>query len=202
MDNKNRIKLNDFPVNLYEINGCTFFKYREVIYCYLLKIPCTKELLKISESNIYRKTNKGRYSCSYINADGLVEWINHSLRFTPREKAKYIKELIELKLVSENTQSATTTKELTFFSLLTDILNQIGITDIKRQYNIDDYLVDCIINNSLVIEFNENNHIGYDKEEEEKRYNIIKQKGYEIISVLDDKKNLGVYIGNILKKII
>ena len=72
---------------------------------------------------------------------------------------------------------------------------------IERQYPIEPYCVDILINKSIVVEIDENRHIGYDKIDEINRTNFLIGKGYKIIRI-DNKVNIGKFIGIVYKCIM
>ena len=61
--------------------------------------------------------------------------------------------------------------------------------------------VDILINKSIIVEIDENRHIGYDKIDEINRTNFLIGKGYKIIRI-DNKVNIGKFIGIVYKCIM
>ena len=94
--------------------------------------------------------------------------------------------------------------ETNFMKELNDAFNELGYTDMRKQYNVYDGIVcDAYINinnKKIIIEFDENRHIAYDENKETIRENKILECGYYIIRI-DDKSSIGKSIGFILKSI-
>lgn len=93
-------------------------------------------------------------------------------------------------------------KELEFINELKDFLSEFGIKG-TPQYKVDDkYRIDYYITNlKIAIEYDENNHNAYDKNEEISREKyIIEKLGCRFIRVSDDKTNAS-NIGIIAKKL-
>ena len=93
-------------------------------------------------------------------------------------------------------------KELEFINELKDFLSEFGIKGIP-QYKVDDkYRIDYYITNlKIAIEYDENNHNAYDKNEEISREKyIIEKLGCRFIRVSDDKTNAS-NIGIIAKEL-
>ena len=93
-------------------------------------------------------------------------------------------------------------KELEFINELKDFLSEFGIKGIP-QYKVDDkYRIDYYITNlKIAIEYDENNHNAYDKNEEISREkHIIEKLGCRFIRVSDDKTNAS-NIGIIAKEL-
>lgn len=72
---------------------------------------------------------------------------------------------------------------------------------IERQYPIEPYCVDILINKSIIVEIDENRHIGYDTIDEINRTNFLIGKGYKVIRI-DNKVNIGKFIGIVYKCIM
>ena len=93
-------------------------------------------------------------------------------------------------------------KELEFINELKDFLSEFGIKGIP-QYKVDDkYRIDYYITNlKIAIEYDENNHNAYDKNDEISREKyIIKKLGCRFIRVSDNKTNAS-NIGIIAKEL-
>lgn len=63
---------------------------------------------------------------------------------------------------------------------------------IERQYPIEPYCVDILINESIIVEIDENRH---------NRTNFLIGKGYKVIRI-DNKVNIGKFIGIVYKCIM
>ena len=185
------------------IDGVPFFKASSVFYYYTLGVarpPTSVECKKISDVNVCKPEKKGRGNYFSINANGIREWICHSIRFTPHEKRKFLKELSDQNLIDKNSIAYTSTKELNFFSVLQDILSELNINGLEIQRELNMCVVDAAFMD-IAIEFDENMHISYNEEAEEDREKNITGQGYNIIRV-NDKMSMGESIGIVLNAIL
>ena len=92
--------------------------------------------------------------------------------------------------------------ELDFFGMLDDVLKSFDIT-IDKQYRINKFRLDGYIKKlNVVIEYDENNHIGYTQEAHYGRQELIeKELKCKFIRVCNDKshcENIGIILSNIL----
>ena len=190
-------------VETIEHDSKIWFPYRRVLLFYLnFNVPENKELEKVSSENILKNGLRGRNAKTYINAYGICDWICNSFRFTQYEKEKMINELKEQGLVGDDFIVSYTRPELDFFSNLCYLFDNMGLNvDIKRQEYIDGYIVDGLLDNHIVVEYDENEHKGYDEDKEKERETRISYSGYELVRV-SDKMPLGKSLGIVLKKYI
>lgn len=160
------------------------------------------ELNSLNQDNIIRPSKKGRGSCVLVNGKCIKEWISKSYRLSLFEKKFFIHELFVQGLVSDSDISLRKIDESEFFFELKSFMESSGINfTIERQYPIEPYCVDILINKSIVVEIDENRHIGYDKIDEINRTNFLIGKGYKIIRI-DNKVNIGKFIGIVYKCIM
>lgn len=201
-----RYELNGFPVSSIEIGSPgIWFIWKSCLYPYLSYGNGDvdyKELQKVSPCNLLHNGLKGRKSKTYINSEGLCEWICRTMRFTPHERIGYINELKSLGLVPSDFSIQLSRKELDFFSELQQFSQFSGINySISRQVPLcDNFIVDAVVNSSLVVEFDENCHLSYDSELEGKREKEIINLGYSLIRITD-KMSTGEGIGLVYKSL-
>lgn len=193
----------------YNLNGFKVLEeepgwfYRQILTLYMDShmgnFP-SNEMNKISPCNVKKIGTRGRGAKTLINGDGIAEWICRSIRFSIHEKIKFINELKTQKLISHDFNIVCSTSESDFFTSLSFLLEEIYPNySIKRQQCIDEsIIVDCVLNDSIVIEFDEKMHVSYDYEAERIREEFIMNKGYSIVRI-DDKCNIGKALGIILK---
>lgn len=196
------------PVDVYNVNGldCVDLTLLYFIYIKSLNPNYSYILRKVSKENIIstrkRGANPKRENKILITFNGIVEIIAHSHSLSYNKKKELLDELRAIGVIDKYSISYSTSKQSTFFSVLQDILKNISIIKtIEYEKNIEPYRVDCIVNNKIIIEFNENNHNGYDKSKELIRYNYLESLGYKIIKVNDiDNRNeqIGIIINNII----
>lgn len=81
-------------------------------------------------------------------------------------------------------------KEICFSDALDDFFDAFGL-DVTRQYRVGRYRVDfCIPDINLMIEFDESDHVAYDKDNEAVRESFIKNEtGFDLVRANDKRSN-------------
>jgi len=195
------MKIKNFDVSFQSINGekVIDFKYFIILISgFSCNLDLSKELRNVSNKNFF-KIGKGKNLKTYINADGILEFISKSFRIDNIEKENILQQLKDEGLINKNIILSTSRKELCFYSNLFDFFSIFNLP-IKKQVCIGSYIVDFIIKD-FVIEYDENNHSNYNKEKEKIRENYIKSQGYKIIRVSDinsNSYNLGIIAKEVL----
>lgn len=145
----------------------------------------------IGKDFFYRKPDTIRKNrCRwFINSEGLTRYFSLS-RSIPLPK---IKECIGIFNANGfNVSLQKTSKEYEFGNDLENILNVFDVK-IERQkkfslsYGV--VFVDFFINKHLCVEYDENNHLSYDKEKENQRERELKQMGFDFLRVTDKNSN-------------
>ena len=191
------MRINNYPLkedrDFIVIDGKVYFSVRVFSFY-------KRNLNKVSASSVRKKVSKNNYivvdsqkgGIKYLfSAMAVYEWINMSL-FTSSEKNTYIKELKDLGLIDCSLSAECTRTELMF---LGDLQDFIAIYDpelkVSTQVNISDgIVVDAVIGDKIIIEYDENNHLYYNKEQEAMRDFTLKRLGYNIIRISDKESNI------------
>lgn len=116
------------------------------------------ELNSLNQDNIIRPSKKGRGSCVLVNGECIKEWLSKSYRLSLFEKKFFIHELFVQGLVSDSDISLRKIDESEFFfelkssGIIWNYLESSGINfTIERQYPIEPYCVDILINESIIV---------------------------------------------------
>jgi len=196
-----KIELNSMPCWYVLINGNTYFELSTI--CFAIGInPSSSSrgnlLKRVSACNIYRESDRGRNSGSYINTNGVSEIMAFSFIMTHYDKKRIIEEL-QFKLNEKiNIVAFSTTFESNFMGYLQEFFSGFGAYTLKSQIGIGHYIVDALIDDSIIVEYDENNHNSYDKQKEKERSDYLIGSGYSIIRV-SDRDSVHFSIGKILK---
>lgn len=131
-----------------------------------------------------------RTNVTLINKIGVSEFISKS-KLIHEERKKELALQFEL----DDHLFIYSRKEIEFKSLIISFMEAFGYT-VKHQFYIGKYRADFYIPEiNMIIEYDENNHLDYDKDKEKEREDfIIKETGADIVRV-DDKNdiyNLGI----------
>ena len=136
-----------------------------------------------------QKIKKGRYSWYFINSNGISRLFG-LVRNIPLTK---INEYINLLNQNGfNVKLMKTSKEEEFYSDLWNIMTALNHT-IKQHQKIElsygTVIVDFLIDNSVIVEYDENDHKNYDKNKENLREIELKELGYKFIRLSDKCSN-------------
>lgn len=143
-----------------------------------------------------KENKKDKRTSRFVNLDGLRQWVEKKRNIDKRALESFISKLKELKIVDKDFFILPKCKEKTFNFHLQDYANYLGL-NLDRQVQCGSYVVDFVINNSLAIEFDENNHIQYDKKKEQERENFILER-YKLVRV-NDTDSIGLSLAKISK---
>jgi len=126
----------------------------------------------------------------YLYPMGLVSYLSSSYRFSHSEKDDILKQLKDLGLVDSGIHISVSRAELSFLSDLQEFFSYFGIK-VKDQFAINGQGIICdfLIGDDLIVEYDENNHAGYDKAKETEREKIIIAKGYRFMRLSDSQSN-------------
>ena len=185
----------DFPIS--EKNGGYWIDFRKFLELTASTIgninlgDVNKILNKIPKEYYlkYQPISKGRNSKAdvFISANGIVSYLSSTYRFSHSEKLDILNQFKKLGLVSNDLVLSVSRSELSFLSDLQDFFSFFN-KKVDCQVIIADYIVDFVID-SIAIEFDENDHKNYNKENEKKRDSTIKELGYKLIRVSDKNSN-------------
>jgi hypothetical protein len=192
-------KLNGLPINAEYVNSELFFESRKIFYIYSGRYNHANsiEFRKISKCN-YIKGKAGGKS-GLINGEGIKEWLQNTLRFNQSDLEKWFEELKNYKII-KSSDYYKSTKEINFFNNLIDYFSQTNKKiSVKLQCVIGNYIVDAVINNTIV-EYDENEHAGYNQDKEKERQDFLIKQGYQVIRI-NDKNSIGKNIGIITNMI-
>ena len=183
--------LNDFNIIVKEIDDeiwCDFYQ----IYAAIKNTGNLSGAYKLMKSigiQYIRKIKKGRYSRYFINSDGMSRLFG-LVRNIPLTK---INEYINLLNQNGfNVKLMKTSKEEEFYSDLWNIMTALKHV-VKQHQKIElsygSVIVDFLIDNSVIAEYDENDHKNYDKNKENLRETELKESGYKFIRLSDKCSN-------------
>jgi very-short-patch-repair endonuclease len=183
----NNFFINDFCIWIYEYNNNYWLRFSSFI-CGLSNGygNSARDLKFVSKKNIYRKEPRGRNSTSYINGNGALQVLQKTIRISIGEKKRVVSELKKYNMI-DDVIVFDSRKENDFYDDMSDFFKHFNIK-IKRQFIIDGHLIDFLIDN-LAIEYDENNHYGYNRKLEIKRGEEVIKKGYKFIRLTDNESN-------------
>lgn len=150
-----------------------------------------RELSYISKYNYVKKRDADdkRKRKILVNGDGVVEFLQKTLRLTMTDKNNILAELKKHNMINNNILLSLTRKENNFKDDLLLFFKPFNIA-VESQVTIDTYIVDFLIDSKLVIEYDEIFHDNYDKKQEELREKYIINNGYKIIRIKDNMSNI------------
>lgn len=188
------------------VDGKVYFSAKKAFFAYMVgyaisPVCISYELRKVEASEYIKPKNKR--DGYLISALGIKQWImNSPIRFTPSEKQQYISNMVDAGLLSESERfSYSSTKESIFYSNIYAFFEAINLNvKIKKQVSIDDYIVDLVICDKIVVEFDELSHAGYSKEKECRRESIILSNGYLLLR-FNDSESIGLILGKIISQL-
>lgn len=184
------IKLNGFSLESISTSSgesVLFKKFFSICFDFMTVTNITKELRNVSSVNV-TKTSGGRHTKTYINGRGVVEYLSKTTRISNSAKQEIIREL-NYQGVCDMVTVFNTRKEIDFFSELSDFLLGFNIK-ITTQKEVEGYVVDCVVDGKMIaIEYDEDSHVSYSKEKEEKREALIRSNGYRVVRVSDKESN-------------
>lgn len=188
------------------IDGKIYFSAKNAFFAYMVgyaiaPVCVSYELRRVSASEYIKPKNKR--DGYLISALGIKQWImNSPIRFTPSEKQQYISSMVDAGLLSESERfSYSSTKESVFYSNVYAFFETLNLNvKIKKQVSVDDYIVDLIICDKIVVEFDELNHAGYSKDKENRRELIILSNGYSLLR-FNDSESIGLILGKITSQL-
>lgn len=164
-----------------KINGINYFSFTD-IHKELSKIKICQTNISYSCSRLpfhfLHRTNggRGRNSETFITLEGIKLWLSKS-RSISQDFREKLENFLEIKKVDVNSFEE---YYMTFLeSFLKEMMPNIVL---QRQALIEGYNVDLLINNKIVVEFNENHH-KHNTSKDIVRENNIKNKGYKFINV-------------------
>lgn len=183
--------LNDFNITVKEIDDeiwCDFYQ----IYAAIKNTGNLSGAYKLMKSigiQYIQKIKKGRNSWYFINSDGISRLFG-LVRNIPITK---INEYINLLNQNGfNVKLMKTSKEEEFYSDLWNImtaLNHVVKQHQKIELSYGTVIVDFLIDNSVIAEYDENNHKNYDRDKEKLREAELKGLGYKFIRLSDRNSN-------------
>lgn len=193
--------LNGYPIDCVEVDGVKMFNFRTAFLIAFDFTPLnnvSQELRSVSKCN-YIRTGKGRASITYISADGFAEYLNCTTRISINQKRKMLLDLLECGFESSITIS-NTRKELNFYDELSEFLSVFGVKIERGVSSGLGHVFDLVVGGWLVVEYDENEHINYNKKSEEERELAIKELGYDLFRASDkftNTKNIALLISSI-----
>jgi very-short-patch-repair endonuclease len=189
----------DKLIQYLKIDDEYYFRFNNLLKLfYSFKAPGVgTQKSKIDCKNLfYASEKRGRYSCTYLNGDGVYQWVTKTRALLKTEKDDVINMLNSLQDKKTYTKEFSSSSEAMFISHLYDCAKELGF-NIDRQVKCGKYSIDCVIDN-IAIEYNENDHRTYNCLDEKERYDYIKNKGYTLVLCSSDD-SFGKNIGKILK---
>lgn len=184
------IKLKGYNIDSETNSENTFILFKTFFSIAFDFLPLTnqsKELRNVSKANILAVSG-GRYRKTYISFDGVVEYLQKTTRISVSDKQEILKCLADQGL-GEFSPVFNTRKELAFFDELSGYLSAKGYeAEIHKQYPMNGFVVDALIG-GVVIEYDEDCHISYDKEKEKIRDESILSSGLKLVRVSDRNSN-------------
>lgn len=140
------------------------------------------EVLKVKSSSIGKRL---RY---LINANGFLRFLERSKKVLPFEKKDLITQLKQLSLIDSSVILSHSSLESKMASSLIQFFQPLSIkVETQIPFN-DKYLLDFKVNN-FIIEFDEHNHIGYNKNIESVRDRAISSAGFKLIRISSNNSN-------------
>lgn len=189
------IKLKGYNIDSKTESGETFILFKtffSVVFDFLPLTNQSKELRNVSKANILAISG-GRHRKTYVSFCGVIEYLQKTTRISVTDKQAILKSLSDQGM-GEFTPVFNTRKEIVFFDELKDYLSAKKYKgEIKTQQSVSDYVVDAIIG-GLIVEYDEDCHISYDKEAEDIRSKYLLSSGFKLVRVSDKNSN-GFNIG-------
>ena len=196
---------NKFEVRIIVINDIEYFiakdiatilEYKETakaVRTHCKKVFVFGDFERVSK-NIFQLDPQTRL----IQENDVLLLISKSQNKSEKEKHEILKSLGLSKKIILNSRD-----EINFSYSLKEALAPFNL-EVKIKFKVDKYIVDFYISSkNLVIEYDENNHIGYSKEQEKQREKIIKDKLkckiLRLSNLNSDCLNIGLVFKEILK---
>lgn len=198
--------INNYPLNIYTINNNEYIVFNNLFYIIsnfdvFYKRNIGETLKTIDKRYIYREAERGCYSTTFINQQGVIAFLQKTRRFSISEKQDIYFELRKCNFITQNITICNTRTEIEFASLLNDILKCKNKKLIQQKEIVLDgkhYAIDMTIEGTnFAIEYDENDHKSYNQNLEIEREKAIKHLGYNLLRISSEHSH-GVNLYKVL----
>lgn len=184
------IKINglDLPIKVIDEKKYINFNYFLLAHRNYSGIRGMPYEIKKLPQNTWVKEKSGKNVTYYVNGLGVLDFIQRAISMRTSQKKFLIEQLIDNQMIEKTEFMYFVRREISFLDSLSKFMGFFGY-EVNHQVRCERYLIDYVIGN-FAIEYDENDHLSYNNEEEKKRADFIKSKGFELIRVSDKKSDI------------